>query len=126
MYKYVHYGIIHNSERLESVFFQFSVENSLNKLQHSHALDCCYADLKIIMKINIHYKEKYSYIHVTFNKRDYKTAFFNIYIEKHSKASIEMLIRFLSGWGQFSFLLYTFLYCLDLFLLMCYFYYNKK
>lgn len=82
MYEYVLYGVIHNSERLESIFFQFSIENSLNKLQHSHALDCCYADLKIITKINTHYKEKY-YPYVTFNKRDYKTAFLKYMHEKN-------------------------------------------
>lgn len=71
MYKYVHY-VICNSEKMESMVSQFSIENSLNKLQYSHEMECFYEDLKIIMKINIHYKEKCP--HVTFNKNDYKTA----------------------------------------------------
>lgn len=50
MYKYVHYDVICNSEKMESMFSQFSIETSLNKLQYSHEMECVHADLKIIMK----------------------------------------------------------------------------
>lgn len=58
MITYVHHSVIRNSEKMESMFSQISIENSLNKLQWSHAMECCYADLKIIMKINTPYEEK--------------------------------------------------------------------
>lgn len=87
---------------MECIFSQFSIENSLNKLQHSHAIECHYVDLTIIMKINTHCKEKYLYI-LNLIKNDYKTAhtillYFYMCIKKYSKVHIKMLIRFLPGW----------------------------